>query len=90
MADAITLLTEEWSHGLQATPTLNDAVAVAYVLDPKLCPVIPMNVIVDETGATRVGEGTPNASVCLHSDSDQFFDFVMPRLLRPPEPQADH
>jgi purine nucleosidase len=89
MTDALTLLTEEWSHGLQATPTLNDAVAVAYVLDPDLCPVVPMNLRVDAAGATKVEPGTPNAGVCLHSDSDQFFDFVMPRILTKPQPQAD-
>jgi inosine-uridine nucleoside N-ribohydrolase len=86
MTDAITLLTEEWSHGLQNTPTLNDAVAVAYVLDPVLCPTVPMNLRVDSSGATKVGQGAPNAYVCLHSDSDQFFDFVMPRILRPTKP----
>ncbi len=88
MTDALTLLTEEWSHGLQATPTLNDVVAVAFVLDPDLCPVLPMNLRVDSAGATKVGQGAPNASVCLHSDSDRFFDFVMPRLLTPTQPQA--
>jgi purine nucleosidase len=88
MTDAITLLTEEWSHGLQATPTLNDAVAVAYVLNPDLCPVVPMNLRVDAAGATKVEPGAPNASVCLHSDSDQFFGFVMPRILKPTQQKA--
>jgi purine nucleosidase len=89
MTDAITLLTEEWSHGLQATPTLNDAVAVAYVLDPNLCPAVAMNLRVDAMGATKVGQGAPNVNVCLHSDADQFFDFVMPRILAPTQPQAN-
>jgi purine nucleosidase len=88
MTDALTLLTEEWSHGLQATPTLNDAVAVAYVLNARLCPVVAINLRVDAAGATRVGQGAPNASVCLHSDSDQFFEFVMPRILRPTQPRT--
>jgi purine nucleosidase len=86
MTDALTLLTEEWSHGLQATPTLNDVVAVAYVIDPNLCPAVPMNLFVDAKGATKVGQGAPNSRVCLHSDSDQFFDFVMPRILTPTQP----
>jgi purine nucleosidase len=86
MTDAITLLTEEWSHGLQATPTLNDVVAVVYLVNPNLCSAVPMDIRVDATGATKVVQGPPNASVCLHSDSDQFFDFVMPRLLRPIQP----
>jgi purine nucleosidase len=92
MTDALTLLTEEWSHGLQATPTLNDAVAVAFVLNPNLCPVGPMHLFVDGEGATKVSQGAPNAQVCLHSDTDQFFDFVMPRLLEPvrtARPQSD-
>jgi purine nucleosidase len=89
MTDAITLLTEEWSHGLQATPTLNDAVAVAFVVDPNLCPTVPMNLVVDSQGATKVAQGTANTQVCLHSDSDQFFDFVMPRLLTPTQPKAN-
>jgi purine nucleosidase len=83
LTDALTLLTEEWSHGLQATPTLNDAVAVAYVLSPDLCPTVPMHLRVDAKGATKVEQGPPNANVCLHSDSDQFFDFVMPRMTQP-------
>ena len=90
MTDAITLLTEEWAHGLQATPTLNDAVAVAFVLDPNLCPTTSMNLVVDDKGATKVAQGSPNAQVCLHSDSDQFFDFVMPRLLWAAPPKATH
>jgi purine nucleosidase len=89
VSDALTLLTEEWSHGLQATPTLNDVVAVAYVLDPHLCPAVPMNLRVDAAGATKVEQGAPNAMVCLHSDSDQFFDFVMPRILKPTQTRRE-
>ena len=64
------------------TPTLYDAMAVAVVLDPTLCPVISMRVGVDNAGFTRVMNGAPNAQVCLHSDADQFFHFYLPQVLR--------
>jgi purine nucleosidase len=79
LTDALTLLYHEWG---QQTPTLFDVMAVAYVLDPALCPVTPLRVTVENDGNTRVGAGTPNASACLASDSDQFFRFVLPRLLQ--------
>jgi purine nucleosidase len=79
LTDALTLMYHEWG---QQTPTLFDVMAVAYVLDPTLCPVTPLAVTVDKDGNTRVGTGAPNASACLASDSDQFFRFVLPRLLR--------
>lgn len=83
MTDAITLLTEEWAHGLQRTPTLNDAVAVGYAIEPSLCPMTPMSLSVDAAGYTRVEHGSPNANVCLESDQDHFLTFLMPRLLAP-------
>jgi len=79
LTDALALLYHEWG---QQTPTLFDVMAVAYVLDPALCPVTPLQVTVENDGNTRVGAGTPNASACLASDSDQFFRFVLPRLLQ--------
>jgi purine nucleosidase len=81
MTDAITLLTEEWAHGLQRTPTLNDAVAVAYAIDPNLCPTTALRLNVDAAGFTRVGQESPNANVCLTSDQERFLSFLMPRLL---------
>lgn len=79
LTDALTLLYHEWG---QQTPTLFDVMAVAYVLDPGLCPAQPFQIIVDKDGFTRTGSGAPNASACLASDSEQFFRFVLPRLLR--------
>jgi purine nucleosidase len=79
LTDALTLLYHEWG---QQTPTLFDVMAVAYVLDANLCPVQPFQIIVDKDGFTRTGNGAANASACLESDSDRFFRFVMPRLLR--------
>jgi len=79
LTDALTLLYHEWG---QQTPTLFDVMAVAYTLDPGLCPAEPMAIVVDNEGFTRPGTGTPNASACLASDSDRFFHFVLPRLMR--------
>jgi len=81
LSDALALLYNEWG---QQTPTLFDVMAVAYVLDPNLCPVTPMHIDVADDGFTREASGAPNASVCLSSDSDQFFRFVLPRLMRKP------
>jgi len=78
LTDALTLLYHEWGY---QTPTLFDVMTVAYVLDPGLCPVVPMHVTIDKDGFTRNTSGVPNASVCLDSDSDRFFHFVLPRLL---------
>jgi inosine-uridine nucleoside N-ribohydrolase len=88
LTDALTLLTEEWSGGTPHTPTLFDAMAVAYAVNPAICPVAPMGIRVDEHGSTVVENGAPNAYVCLHSDTDQFFDFLMPRILGPTRPSA--
>jgi purine nucleosidase len=82
LTDAITLLYEQWSRATnQATPTMFDAVAVAYAIDPEQCPATPMKIVVDDKGFTREAEGAPNAFVCLRSDSDKYFEFYMPRLL---------
>jgi len=77
LTDALTLLYTQWG---QQTPTLFDVMTLAYILDPKLCPVTPMHITVDEQGSTRPTPGTPNAQVCLDSDSEAFFRFVIPRI----------
>jgi hypothetical protein len=53
---------------------------VAYVLDSRLCPVIPLHIRVDEKGFTREEAGTPNAEVCLDSDPEKFFRFYLRRV----------
>ena len=89
LTDALTLLYHQWSlsTGL-ITPTLFDVVAVAFAVDPAICPVTPLRLTVDERGYTREQAGKPNVSVCLRSDSDRFFDLYMTRLLQQPPP--DH
>ncbi len=83
LTDALTLLYHQWSRATrQQTPTVFDAMAVAYAIDPGLCPATPLHLDVDEKGFTREQPGTPNAQVCLKSDTDQFFRFYMPRLLQ--------
>jgi inosine-uridine nucleoside N-ribohydrolase len=84
ITDALTVLYYQWSsYGNQITPTLFDAVAVAYAIKPDLCPTTPLRLRVDEQGSTKVETGAPNAQVCLRSDSDQFFEFYMPRITAP-------
>lgn len=80
LTDALTLLYHEWG---QETPTLFDVMTVAYILDPQLCPATPLRIRVDEKGSTLVEPGTPNAQVCLDSDSDLFFRFFMRRMIAP-------
>lgn len=80
--DALALLYEQWTAStLNPTPTLFDAMAVAEVIDPSLCPTQPMRIEIDDQGYTRVEPGMPNANVCLQSDSDRFFHFYIPAIL---------
>jgi inosine-uridine nucleoside N-ribohydrolase len=80
LTNALSTLYYQWG---QPTPTLFDAMAVAYVLDPSLCPTTPLHINIEKDGATRESVGTPNANACLVSDSDQFFRFLLPRLAKP-------
>ena len=83
LTDALLVLYTQWAHGKTQTPTLFDAVVVAYASHPELCPTEPMRLRVDEQGYTRVEAGAPNAQVCLRSSSDQFLEFFMPRIVAP-------
>lgn len=80
--NTLSVLYQQWSAATQlTTPTLFDAMAVAAVIDRSLCPTAPMHIEVDEAGFTRPTQGRPNANVCLHSDTDQFFHFYLPHLV---------
>jgi purine nucleosidase len=83
ITDTLTILCHRWSYGYQVTPTLFDAVAVGYAIKPELCPTTPLRLRVDDQGSTKVETGAPNTQVCLRSDSDQFFEFYMPRIVAP-------
>jgi purine nucleosidase len=88
VTDALQALYQQWAgYPNNVTPTLFDAMAVAVVMEPSLCPVTPMRLRVDDAGFTRVEEGAPNASVCLHSDADQFFHFYLPQVLSGSHPK---
>ena len=80
LTNALSTLYYQWG---QQTPTLFDVMAVAYVLQPSLCPTTPLHITVEKDGSTRESAGAPNANACLASDSDQFFRFILPRLAKP-------
>jgi purine nucleosidase len=85
ITDALTLLYHEWD---QETPTLFDPMTITFILKPELCPVEPMLIRVDDQGYTRLVERpksqdssyAPNAQVCMKSNPDDFFHFLIPRL----------
>jgi inosine-uridine nucleoside N-ribohydrolase len=77
LTDALTILYHQWG---QQTPTLFDPMTIAFIDDPRLCPVQPLNIIVDEKGMTLRGPGAPNAQVCLKSDPEAFFRFYLSRV----------
>jgi purine nucleosidase len=80
LTDSLTLLYHQWG---QETPTLFDVMTIAYILNPKLCPVQPMHIRVDEKGFTRPEPGAPNAQVCLDSDAEGFFRLYIGRVGAP-------
>jgi len=80
LTDALTLLYHEWN---QTTPTLFDPMTIAFLVNPQICPTEPMHITVDDKGFTRPESGSPNAQVCLHSDSDAFFHLLLSRLVPP-------
>jgi inosine-uridine nucleoside N-ribohydrolase len=83
LTNALHQLTQQWSAASKQTnPTLYDAVAAAYTLNPDLCPTTPMRVAVDDKGMTKEISGKPNANVCLHSSETSFYDFFLPRILQ--------
>ncbi|HTU50998.1 MAG TPA: nucleoside hydrolase [Acidobacteriaceae bacterium] len=81
LTDSLEVLTHEWGGG-SSTPTLFDVMAVEATIDGDLCPTQPMRIRIDDAGFTRPEAGAPNVDVCLHSDSDRFFQFLLPRLMQ--------
>jgi len=77
LTDALTILYHQWGR---QTPTMFDPLTVAYSINPELCTTKPMRIRIDDQGFTRVEAGTPNANVCLGSESDAFFHFFIPRV----------
>jgi purine nucleosidase len=84
LTNALAALYFQWVRGTRTpTATLFDVMAVAYAVNPQLCPTETMHITVDEKGMTKPTPGAPNAAACLASDSEQFFHFVLPRLMAP-------
>lgn len=83
MTDTLQILIAEWQHATRGTtPTMFDAVAAAYAVDPATCPMTPLHIEVDDKGDTRVTAGEPNAQACLEPHPEAFFNLLMPRLLQ--------
>ncbi|HXX13679.1 MAG TPA: nucleoside hydrolase [Candidatus Eremiobacteraceae bacterium] len=81
LTDALTILYHQWAYETKlVTPTMFDAVAMAYTIRPELCPTKPLRLSVEQDGSTAVVEGEPNVQVCLVSDSDRFLEFYMERV----------
>lgn len=84
LTNALAALYFQWLRSTRTpTATLFDAMAVAYAVNPAMCPTEPFHITVDERGMTKAAPGSPNASTCLASDSEQFFHFLLPRLTAP-------
>lgn len=81
LTDALTVLYHQWGA---ETPTLFDPVTIAYLLEPKVCPVESMRIVVDDKGMTKRESGTANANVCLRSDAEGFFELFMNRVVPAP------
>jgi inosine-uridine nucleoside N-ribohydrolase len=86
LTDTLTLLYHQWTDAYQpwasATPTLFDAVPVAWAVDASVCPTTPMRIAVSDAGDTREVAGAPNAEVCLHGDKARFTELLMGRLMK--------
>ena len=86
LTDALTLLYHQWADSYQpwssSTPTLFDAVPVAFAIDPKVCPTTPLRIVVSDDGYTRETAGAANAEVCLALNKTRFLDLFMQRLLQ--------
>jgi inosine-uridine nucleoside N-ribohydrolase len=70
----------------QTDPTLFDAVPVAWLLDPALCPTTPLRIAVDDQGFTRAIPGPPNIEACLSLRQDAALALIL-RDLAPHEPE---
>jgi inosine-uridine nucleoside N-ribohydrolase len=78
MTDALAALYRLWGS---ETPTLFDPMAVAMIIEPKLCETRRLAIQVDDQGFTRVAHGKPaNATVGLHTDPRKFFEFYLSRV----------
>jgi inosine-uridine nucleoside N-ribohydrolase len=80
LTNALTILYHLWGN---ETPTLFDPMAVAMLIDPKLCETQQLAIEVDGKGFTRVAKGKPaNATVGMQADPKKFFDFYLSRVAK--------
>jgi purine nucleosidase len=85
LTDQLTLLYHQWiGAGEWRMPTLYDPVAVAYAIQPEICPMQSMRIEVDDQGLTRSVSGAPNAQVCLKSEEQGFKSLLISRILADP------
>ena len=85
VTDALALMYHQWINAYQPwssnMPSLFDVVPVAWVLDSRVCATTALRIAVTDDGYTREVEGKPNATVCLASDQQRFFEVFMKRML---------
>jgi inosine-uridine nucleoside N-ribohydrolase len=82
-SDALALLYHQWrllNAWGQVTPTLFDAVPLAWMLQPAMCRLEPLRIEVDAKGYTRSAPGAPNAGVCLSIDEGGALNVMMDDL----------
>ncbi len=80
LTDALAQLYLPWralNAWRQSDPTLFDAVPVAWLLDPTLCPTRPLRIAIDDQGFTRAVPGPPNVEVCLSLRHDAALTLIM-------------
>ena len=83
MTDMLALTYQQWAAATRnPTPTLYDPMTLAAMLEPSLCPMTAMHIVVDDTGVTHATPGAPNAQVCLHSDAEAFLRFTVRRVAK--------
>jgi inosine-uridine nucleoside N-ribohydrolase len=89
LASALAQLYDQWRalNAWRATdPTLFDAIPVAWLLDPTLCPTTPLRIAVDDQGFTRVIAGPADVEACLSLREDAALALIL-RDLAPHEPE---
>ena len=78
LTDALSALYYLWG---KETPILYDPMAVAMLLNPKICETRQLAIAVDAQGMTEVVDGKPaNATVGMHTDPALFLDFYLNRV----------
>lgn len=86
VTDALALTYLQWAAvSGRPYPVLFDTVALAEILDPGVCRLEAMRLVVDDAGWTREAGGPPNADVCVDCDEGRFLRWVMPRLTGEPQ-----